>query len=1821
MVLILSNEDTLLKKFEPISQVFAKIGMQEALRRKKNVSVEEIKQMNAQLKGFGLSWKDMGIDPGDLVNISDISDKDYDEFLNTIKDGDKLGPDKKKYKGFYDWFKQKYVDPDFEEKKEEAKVDTSAPKKVDGKGILINGVKVSLDDVTELFTKTAKFRKGTDDYNNAVDSFLIRKGYIKSTIPEPELEKSKIDNQVTNDKLVNALDAIRENTEVSAHADLTEVLDNTGGSATTSQVKTMVGIRGNSRVARSGILGRISSVFGSIFRRKNEDSESEKARSLGVQTDENGNAIIDAEVIEESGKKKSVFSSIGGFISKMFGSLGSWISNSSIWSYAGVGLAIAALFGKQLTSIFSFLKDKFEEHLLPKMKTLGEKFSTWFNDTAFPFVQENLSALGAWWHDNKSSVINNVKDLLISNMNPIMDTTIEVVKAAGSVVGSALLNLGKRFVNSISETLGIGAVFKDVVSYGDTYVSYEQALKANDGKSNGIVYDEKTGTYMVLDSRTYIDENGEYQHVGSSGATDRAPHALFNYATQKGTRMIVNKTAKAAFKTAGWLTGITPAGKVLKKVGSGALTLGKGAVSLGKAIFKKSSKTATNVAASAAKEAATEAVEVVAGEVVEDVVENSTGLVVKNAAKSAATQTYQSAYANAFLTELVKRSNNEVLDKAKTEATQAVIESAAKNAGESYQTMYVKAYLKSLYENSSKTILEETAEKIAKEANIKNGTKQLAKTNKTTIINLIKKAVEKISGISGKLTKWIKDSWFGKVVKDMGDKILKWLASASDDVINRLGKVVSKKTTEATADTLASATVIVQVGFTIYDLASGFCEAAYLFEVDDKYVTAGMRTVSAAMKALFGIGIMSWIDLFFEVYSILSGHDAKKAMATALYKFFANEDAEAALDRAQLAMQIEVDKYNAANNTRLDVNAYNEMKNQGWFSKLISGKIFENTKAKYSKYAATDAEINRAMYNAATSTTDSDLLYHGTGSSDSYYGPHSMKSRVVGYGHNLTQNDARWANFPIGTFPDGTTSTMATGGCGPTALSMVASQFGSKTSPLAMAQYAKANGYISEGGANADLFTHGASKLGLNPSAENRTSIRSALQKGSPVVLAGKSSNYGSPYTQAGHVIMAEGYNPSTGNVTVSNPMSADKQIMNIDKLTSGMTHAWSYSVGYGNGNKAIGYSQLRPDEDPMYGKSAWDVLKSLGSWIKGAVDKYAEHKLKTDDLNLRVQQEQNKLIGNAAKLALAVDTTSVTVPGTSTQIDTTKANKNSNTVGLLSFTKSFFEPYITKAAKAVGAIGTTLRVLNEHNNNAANNTANIAQINKLLSEGYTQDSNGIMNWQKPEFYDGMSVGMLKALAKADPALLTSLDTTIFAMMYRYYVNDHSYSDTIKITLAKATEIAESAVMTMTLGGSGTENEYMYKNGFPFFSTADKRWSDISWRNKTVRTRGSDLASLAMIASAYGGKLIPPDYIYNNWLSKYPNWYDSNGIKESTVFSDGGYNAMQATQVNGRRVIVRKVVSPSSILSALKQKKPVYLSGYKYDGSLFGGTGDKDSVNINDKDSIGSAIALYANDSYLALNDPYTAVNDPSVFSTELLKDKVGKDNLDAIKSAYIVTDPDGSGISGPISLSSLNAPGTKYKSLKDATSVADIFATIFGNFASVGSNLLTSFITGDKYTSIFDTTLSGDGEDETGVGHISYDPSANTEAVLNPTSSGATLKKNPNLTTQYSNKTPYSIAYGIGTGVKDLDVIKGNDSISSLFEKIGAVYSADMNSKLTGKSYSDSLSDILSKYNPSTDAALIDESDPLEMADDVKQSGTSIGSSSNLNFKTTETR
>ena len=147
---------------------------------------------------------------------------------------------------------------------------------------------------------------------------------------------------------------------------------------------------------------------------------------------------------------------------------------------------------------------------------------------------------------------------------------------------------------------------------------------------------------------------------------------------------------------------------------------------------------------------------------------------------------------------------------------------------------------------------------------------------------------------------------------------------------------------------------------------------------------------------------------------------------------------------------------------------------------------------------------------------------------------------------------------------DGTPGTMGERGCGPTALSMVASELtGKNYDPVSMANIAESQGYSTDVGTTTGYFGQVGSQLGMNVSSgqANPTAIKDSLNSGNPVILQGMGGS--GPYTSEGHYVVGVGM--KDGNVLVNDPRGAQySKSYSMDQIMDGASGMWSFSGGKG---------------------------------------------------------------------------------------------------------------------------------------------------------------------------------------------------------------------------------------------------------------------------------------------------------------------------------------------------------------------------------------------------------------------------------------------------------------------------------------------------------------------------------------------------------------------------------------------------------------------------------------------------------------------------------
>lgn len=421
----------------------------------------------------------------------------------------------------------------------------------------------------------------------------------------------------------------------------------------------------------------------------------------------------------------------------------------------------------------------------------------------------------------------------------------------------------------------------------------------------------------------------------------------------------------------------------------------------------------------------------------------------------------------------------------------------------------------------------------------------------------IYKCIDKMK--SSKALAAIGGSWLGKVADAIGGAIKKVFSKFKNVLGKATGKLsdaFSKGLAKVGIKSVDDFVPILNIVTGAADAITGAVDAANIFHVDSDNLNIRMRFIAAAIGWMKGTMVGSLLDIICEVLKDAVDFDFWNFIAVSAYKVIADKDDEDKLRESIDQLEAECNRYNQEHGTNLSVTAYNDnIKNRTVFTKFLGLFGVETEGQKAAKGEKTSSS------NSGPDSTKTYVQYYNLADASSTdtegYG-NGMPS--VGYGvDHYVQNDPRWGRRKYGRRKSGGSTSMATGGCGPTALANAASQLGVNVNPAQVARLAQSNGYTSDGGTNARMFTDGVKKLGLKSTNIGRGGVRSALKHGKKVILSGKGSD--GVYTNVGHIISARGLD-SRGNAIVDDPMRRRSRHIPLSKLTANSTHAWS--IGYG---------------------------------------------------------------------------------------------------------------------------------------------------------------------------------------------------------------------------------------------------------------------------------------------------------------------------------------------------------------------------------------------------------------------------------------------------------------------------------------------------------------------------------------------------------------------------------------------------------------------------------------------------------------------------------
>ena len=412
----------------------------------------------------------------------------------------------------------------------------------------------------------------------------------------------------------------------------------------------------------------------------------------------------------------------------------------------------------------------------------------------------------------------------------------------------------------------------------------------------------------------------------------------------------------------------------------------------------------------------------------------------------------------------------------------------------------------------------------------------------------------------------------------------------------KVGNAILKKMTGKLLNGAAKAIPLINVAFMLADAISGFAEAARLFGVSEDAVDGKMRTVSTIMKFVLGLGPMVFIDIGFEISKAISKVDIKQKIAMKIYEILCFGDMEKMekLKAKQASLTADLADFNATMNASMTKEDWNAMKNRTLGRKILNAvgirskaeKKFDSQLKEYNRlknenqsYKSTNPEEYKKLVNSNSDyrnnpyTNPSETGTYNTYDTSIDKPLGGGKGKSVGYGNvdnkPNSQKNKKWASIPIGRMPDGSVSTMANGGCGPTALSMVANTVQPGITPGQMGLYASNNGYISQGGANGRLFTEGAARLGLKPTVlKNSDGVIDSLIQNKPTIIAGKGGE-STPFTKAGHIVVGRGFR--NGKIVIEDPDDGSTKLYNTSILNKS-TGGWAY--GYGKASSKVDTSK-----------------------------------------------------------------------------------------------------------------------------------------------------------------------------------------------------------------------------------------------------------------------------------------------------------------------------------------------------------------------------------------------------------------------------------------------------------------------------------------------------------------------------------------------------------------------------------------------------------------------------------------------------------------------
>ena len=528
----------------------------------------------------------------------------------------------------------------------------------------------------------------------------------------------------------------------------------------------------------------------------------------------------------------------------------------------------------------------------------------------------------------------------------------------------------------------------------------------------------------------------------------------------------------------------------------------------------------------------------------------------------------------------------------------------------------------------------------------------------TNLLDMLTEALDKFAncGPLKQLLKDVKPSELVKKIKDFISGIFNNLKTAikNTKIATKISELITKFNASTAGQALKTAGAVITGVFTV---ASGALDAANLFMVSEDDVDVGMRTVSAIISLL--VEYLPFVgpafDLFSSVCELVGLPNFKRELAEVIYEliykaFGLEKKGIKTVDQKQSEYEAEYQQYLKDNNLTeedLSLTEYNDIVNQTLGSKAVNGVIgaVKNAGKAVSNWFSGIFGGNKKQDEETATAANTEGYGSGTDTSSKSYQKNkkdNMKASLrvakeankqssgaslgngggaLGYGPGgLKQDDPSYASLSLGTLPDGSPANMANSGCGPTALANAVNAAGGNANPGEVGRYARRNGMLTDGGANAKLFTEGARKYGMSGTEiSGMDSLDASLDNGNPVIVSGKSMGYGSGcnscdslYTKAGHIVTVTGRTPD-GMYTVDD--GEGSSVVSPGMLQNGATHA--YSMERLGGAHAMGTMASEGSTVSASGTTPTNVVKDNGTTIQHGAYYFSQNGNSYSSMNL----------------------------------------------------------------------------------------------------------------------------------------------------------------------------------------------------------------------------------------------------------------------------------------------------------------------------------------------------------------------------------------------------------------------------------------------------------------------------------------------------------------------------------------------------------------------------------------------------------------------------